>query len=280
MTEESSTPKSNLGSEITKLLPYSTAALIFLGTSKLLFYYSQFGVNIITFLDFGEIITSFLDVLISFVFVLSYSWMQFIDRNKKTEKETENLTQEDEKGKVKINSKTLSSIVFVVLFLLQIAILIYTIHDWFTRNWRSFIIFSTVAGFTLLFLYLLRSIAKKFESPLYKQLFRLSAALLISEMLIICLAFSDYSDVMFNHKYLGTRILFDTKLSDSSNSNLFTSDSSKFYIGNTSRYIFIHDKKFNFTEIIPMSKVIKIEMRVKPISPGLGFNFRRFLSLE
>lgn len=66
MTEEvqpSQSKKIVLSERLIKYSPLIGAFLVFLGLLKLDLYYRHFGINIVEYLDFGEIVTSFLDDL-------------------------------------------------------------------------------------------------------------------------------------------------------------------------------------------------------------------------
>lgn len=255
MSENSTSGMIDYSKELSKLLPYSSAALVFLGTSKLYFYYSRFGINIVSFLDFGEVITSFLDVVIALIFVLSYSWIQFVSPTKNEPVEILNGDNDTRKNKRK------NEIFWILMILLNLGVVIYLSYEWAIRNYRTFIFFIIVTLVAILFVRVLLRIVKNTSSNFYKQLAKLSIVVLVSEMLIIFLSFSEYTEVVYNDKYLDTKIQFNSEVLNSDGAFLFTSDKTKFYIGNTSNYIFIYDSKSKVTEIIPMSKVVKIAIK-------------------
>src|SRR5688572_22936951 len=58
-------------------LPYVGSFIIFLGVTRLIFYYSSFGINIVSFLEFSEIITSFLDIIVIASIFIIFSFIQY-----------------------------------------------------------------------------------------------------------------------------------------------------------------------------------------------------------
>lgn len=55
-----------------QFLPYIGSLLILFGIFRLIVYYQGFGINIINFLDFSEILTSFLDIIVfSIIFIVA-----------------------------------------------------------------------------------------------------------------------------------------------------------------------------------------------------------------
>src|SRR5687767_506597 len=70
--------------EFSIYLPYAGSFIIFLGIIRLMAYYSAFGVPIISYLEFSEILTSFLDILTEIGLLLLLGVMQgFTTANKK-----------------------------------------------------------------------------------------------------------------------------------------------------------------------------------------------------
>lgn len=49
---------------LSQILPYLGSYVVFLGVSRLLYYYESFGITITNYLEFSEILTSFLDIIV------------------------------------------------------------------------------------------------------------------------------------------------------------------------------------------------------------------------
>lgn len=70
-----------------KLLPYLGSFIIFLGITRLIFYYECFGVHITSYLEFSEIITSFLDIIVIVVTLFIFHALKDFLIKSKTEHE-------------------------------------------------------------------------------------------------------------------------------------------------------------------------------------------------
>lgn len=247
--------------DYSKFLPFATAGLIFLGITRLVYYYNYFGVNIVSFLDFGEIITSFLDLVVAFVVIIGFSWVQYI---RTPEKEKDN--NETEKLPKKKSKRAIWNWTWAFLALSATLIyLIYTLSHLLYRNWKGLVIFILVFGIGVLAAYWIYRFCNKHPSKLIRDLGLASIILVLSEMLIIFAAISEYRDVKHNHKYLGTKIVFNNETPMKDSSHTIISDSSHFYIGKTNNYIFIHHKKEATTSVYPMSNVLQIDLKTKSV---------------
>ncbi len=67
--DEKKDPKSN-NNDYSKLLVIAGPILVLFGVTKLIFFYLFFNIEIIKFLDFSEIITSFFNVVVLGIFFL------------------------------------------------------------------------------------------------------------------------------------------------------------------------------------------------------------------
>lgn len=71
------------GLTLTQFIPYIGSILIFLGVLRLTYFYNSFGVSIINYLEFSEILSSFLGAIIfSIVLFLFLSIQNFLIKNK------------------------------------------------------------------------------------------------------------------------------------------------------------------------------------------------------
>jgi hypothetical protein len=58
--------------DISSLTVYVAPLLILFGVTKLILYYSYFNISIVSFLEFSEILTSFLSSIVLYVFLLTF----------------------------------------------------------------------------------------------------------------------------------------------------------------------------------------------------------------
>jgi hypothetical protein len=252
--------------DYSKLIPFVSAGLILLGVSKSLFYYGHFGINILPFLEFGEIITSFLDTVIVFIIGITTAVILFIsDSNNQNRldnkfsalKANDKATKEEflailsEKKKYLKKSRTKIIIIASIGFL----ILIYLHYP----NLKILVIY--FIGLIIIS-FVSSSIFKiyfRHHSKLIKDLCLITIVFIASELLTIIITIKDYNRVK-NAPKIGTNIVFnnDTYLKDSS--HVFISDSLDFYIGQTNKYIFIHHLKKGTTSVYPMSSVVQMDI--------------------
>jgi len=239
--------------EYAKLIPIATGGLIFLGVSRLLFFYNFFGVNILPFLDFSEIITSFLDFVFIYILTILTTWFILVK-----------LTQS-----FWLNSKyilldkgpwTLIIIAAVItLFICNIGFL-FDLKSSIAKKIRIGLMIISVIGVSS-FLFII--IFRRNNSRLIKDLSVLSIILVYLEGITIFLTIHNYQEVKDDKLYFGTRIVFNNEIFLKDSSHTFVSDSSDFYIGQTNKYIFIHHLKDKITSVYPISNVIQMDIKSK-----------------
>lgn len=241
---ESSTATEKKEFDFTKYLPIVTAGLIFLGVSRLLFYYSFFGISILPFLEFGEIITSFLDIIFVYAMALWTMWLFFLIKPNWLMKTTRIEL---------IKNQSLKKVMFMSMMLVILITMLVFIPKPLRVVCAIIIIPSSV--------YLI--VFKKSNSRMIKSLSLLSIIFIYLEVMTIYLTVESYWEVKNEKKYIGTKIVFnnDTTLEDSS--HIFISDSTDFYIGQTNKYIFIHHLRKGITSVYPVSNVVRIDLKTK-----------------
>lgn len=242
------------------VVPY----IIFLGMIRLMFYYSHFGVSIVSYLDISEVITSFFDVLMLIVstFVI-ITFNRFIAHDKKKGGEMSKLKssllkEEDQWKIVKLYFKYLKTrllllLIFVSLFLIC-HLFLNLVTFWEVIFLASFMV--VVLLYVIITIEIERKHLINGSSPgqrRYIGLIFYSLILIISVML-----FSKYqiNEVEFHHSTKGTTIILKS-------GEEIVSKKQKLFIGKTNNYVFFFDKKTKTTDIFPMSeiKMLKIKKR-------------------
>jgi hypothetical protein len=232
---KTATKKASL--DFTKLIGLSPALLILLGTARLGFYYERFNVYILPFLDFSEIITSFLDVtIVGIYFISCFVFIPFLLEPLMTNKKSAWF------GIVQ------AILLIVPLFLLNLLI-----------NKFTAAVLGVVVGFlcilTLVFIFFFK--IAPFIFPSSKQsltnryLFFIGSSLSLVIASLYFLASQQAENVKKHEKYLGVRITFN-------DSTQLISNPVKYYIGNTNNYLFIYDSRINTTTVSKMTDVKSI----------------------
>jgi hypothetical protein len=244
--------------DYTKLIPFATAGLIFLGVSKLLFYYSFFNISIISFLDFGEIITSFLNTVLvmAISIILTVGFFMGIIARKKRE-ELSNPSNKEIKNQNNRHSYRRPRQISIIVLLLSTIILI----PLYRYDWN--LILPIVIWLLISFLsanYFI-PICRSSTSKFVRDLSLIINILIVAESFTLFIAIQDYRNVKYDKRFLGTRIVFNNETFLKDSSHILVSDSSLFYIGKTNSYIFIHNMKEEVTSVYPMSNVLQIDLK-------------------
>lgn len=256
MTTENGNVQSDV--DFVKLIPFATAGLIFLGVTRLYYYYQFFGINIVSFLDFSEILTSFFDIIIVVVIGLGLSWIQFIKiPEKKRSDETGGNARNEQK-------KARWEIFWSIIAILINGYFVYdSIKELLKENWRPIVIFLIFGGLGVLLGAWLYRMSKRVESRVLKNILLLTTIIVVSEMFVIFAATTEFSEVKHDQKYLGTSIVFNKNIVLKDSSKRFVSDSSNYYIGKTNNYVFIYHANENVTTVYRMADVLEIEFKSK-----------------
>lgn len=260
MTSNTNTPPAieKNAFDYTKLIPFATAGLILLGISKLIFFYSFFNIYILSYLEFSEIITSFLDVVTMFTMIGAATWVHFflIKSDQKTLVDTPSIDEPSKEAfrkelkKIKIRKY----ISLAGLFVCVIALMI-------TLNFKPFIIFSVIVGIAWLIFHFVDKLHVRHPSKMIKDFCIITKILIISETTIIFLAFMQYKSIYDDKKYLQATIVFKNEITFKDSSHVFISDRQNICMGQTKNYIFIHHKKDGVTSIYPRECVLKIDIQ-------------------
>ncbi len=238
-------------------IPYLGTLIILLGATKLTIYYSLFGINISSYLEFSEILTLFLSDLLFFIAIifLQYLWI-FLTQPKK---ELDNISQKLHNALTENNllKRILAYAINGINLMLLISLWIIGIPFWLWLSELSFltylhflyILFGVLALDTLIYETRRQWFVKFNEYPkiIYTNLARLFIVLL---GLTISSAYQDYEAVKTNKKYLGTTLnLTDKEI---------ISDSTYYYIGKTRNFVFFHDQNEQTNDIFPIREIKKL----------------------
>ena len=252
--------------KLTTYLPYVGSFIIFLGVARLIFFYSAFGVSIVNFLDFSEIITSFLDIIVIAVFIFAYSFLQgFILRNKESYDEKDELRKQilSEGNFLKriwlhmklCNELFISGLFFIAAFF----------------AWHFFnkdITYSSILWIACLYLcifgllVLMTEISRIHHHSNSTIHYRRFIAMLFYTVLLIGLviyfAHKQVTSIKEDKSTYGVSIILD-------NDQTIVSDSTNYYVGKTVNYLFFHHEKENTTDVIPMTRVKQITYKRKVV---------------
>lgn len=197
------------------------------GILKLFIYYKLFGIFIFEFFDIKEVLTLFANNLLAYLVIIIFTIVIL-------------LLDSQFSGFDVIWLPIIFTGFSVIYFLLRPKVFLYETIMQNILFWGLFFIIiysnryliSNQIGNDSLSLYLLALI-----------LFSLG-------LFSIFNGFNEYYKVKFKNYYSKTILEI--------NGNCFTSNESKYYIGKTEKYVFIHDESTKSSEVIPVSNVDKI----------------------
>ncbi|GEO08316.1 hypothetical protein [Segetibacter aerophilus] len=228
-----------------ELLPYVGSFMIFLGVTRLYFYYLMYGIKIVNFLDFSEILTSFLGVIVPFIvsgFVGFF--MGFMQRNKVSD-ERKIALAEQATANVSISKmclitfqQTKKVMLISLIFGVTFAIVYYLKFQ--KIEWS---ILLQAPGFAILMfviVFIHNSVAHQHNRLNSSNESRRNFGLLLVGMgLVIYTIFdatADAEKVRDKKTNIGTEVLL-------TDSTTIVSDSFNYYIGKTQNFLFIHHEK-------------------------------------
>lgn len=250
--------------KLSNYLPYVGSFIIFLGVTRLIFFYTAFGISIVNFLDFSEIVTSFLDIIVISVFLFATSILQaFILRDKETQDEKEGirkkiLEEEHLFKRLWLHIKLCKELLIGGLILTTT----YFIWHFFNKDITIASVIWGAASFLVCFVLLvtmteISRIHHKSNSSIHYR--RFIALLFYTALfcgLVIYYAHTQADNIKKNKSTFGVTILLD-------NDQAIVSDSSNYYIGKTVNYLFIYHEKDNTADVIPMNRVKQITYKRK-----------------
>jgi hypothetical protein len=225
-----STTNTKQAFDLIKWTSLLTPLIILLGICRLYYYYRSFGINIVPFLEFGEILTSISDYLVTFFVIVSPTFLLLV-------------------AIVAGPYKKITVAWIIAALLLQIIVYVITAAN--VENYFILPIQLVTVVFILplgLYFYLkLRRVAtEKLEMAPY-----ITAS-------IICFILSSSTVGRQNAIYVRRKKAFENVNIRMKDSTTILSDSSYYYIGNTTNYIFFYNEKEKKTTIMKMDDVKSI----------------------
>ncbi len=247
------------------LTSYIGGGLIFLGFVRLMLYYASFGINIINFLDFSEIITTFLDLAVVIVFVGIGMIIQTIWNNESGEIQGTLKKNYDKLQKLRNIENRILRIIgrlkiclvsflhcmvpgFLLLIGLVLSGLIHNHHHFlqyigkllvYLIIWAIIFISSTFRGHAR-------------NSKNIKQLQLLLYGVILF-FVVSTLSLAEVNEVR-KHKKMNN-VSFVLKNDSLVKDTLIISNDNNYYIGNTQKYLFFYHQSNKRTEVIPMDQV-------------------------
>lgn len=245
-----------------QLLPFSGAFLVVLGVSKLFAYYSVFEFNVGPYLEFGEILTSFLDTIIILIFALFSMFLNtFLWSNKETD---ERMT---ERERIQTEENPLKRLGRYILFYLPSlfgAFINLTIFNILSKlfdksyKWSDVWISYLVTIVLLLFLIFLNEIERKHNHFNSSSSIRLWTNIFIFGIIAIGIVYyRGYKE----GKTLKEKKIFVGTIIELENNIKIRSDSSTYYIGSTKNYVYIYHEKDSVVDVIPISRVKMVSLK-------------------
>jgi len=246
----------NPTNKIDRYYKYIGPFIIFLGIIRLITFYNYFGIAIIDYLNFSEIITSFLDIIVFIVLYFVYIYIQ----NYLTSNKSELDIIINKRQKI-IEEKKLWKVILLylnylkkILILELIIIISFGILHFFFKEIANLVV-AVVSIFLItstIFLIISVEIERKHyhlnSTEIRKQF--ISIALISLYLILFIMGYSFYQaySVKNMKSTCGVTIMFD-------NNEIFVSDSTNYYIGKTQNYIFIHHQEKNTTDVFPMTRI-------------------------
>jgi hypothetical protein len=252
--------------KLRKLLPYAGPFLIFLGVLRLIIYYNAFGVKIVNFLDLTEIITSFLDIVVSTIMMLGAQVILTLFSETKEFSEYKDKIVEYAKKEPSFFKRLLlyfKAILWQVIVVFAFAVA----GDWLWTFMDSdheptyivsisfFIIFSL---FVVLVYEIERRHAEAKSSARRRQFIFLTIMFLAFTVAVVLQGWTESRTLKRKNGYAEVVIELDQATTIYCNKNYY-------YIGKTNNYVFLYSEASRSTDVIKMDRVKKITFKNVPL---------------
>jgi hypothetical protein len=232
------------------------AFLIFNGFLKLYIFYGHWNIKIIDYLDFGEIILSFLNdlnIIILFTVIFLFHQLlggkafEFADAKLKGK-----LAIPDSSNPTILSQQPISDIMNFVfakkMWIVLLELLVFTIIFsglFFYTNNRFWLYMAMASFFPLLYIF--------FDTTMLaaKNLSELIALILTFISFTICLAIYDIKEI--------PKIALNNIMTIQTDNETVTTSTTNFLLGKTHDFIYLYDNLTNCTRIIPVDKIKNIE---------------------
>lgn len=235
--------------KIIKITPLAGTVLIFSGVLKLIFFYSHFNIRIIDYLEFQEIITSFLgDFNIIVIFGITMALISFMTFNflgKRTGLPINELLD-----------KMLHIVYphrfryFIGFFTVALILFLLTYFKILSNNYVViyFLTFCTIQMLTYLFLH--KEDNGEIDIPIFFAVLIFGLSLTIS---LYQFAQHDIQEIKTSHSET-TLVLDNTTI-------ICNKQTKNLYIGKTSKFVFVKFDSLNSTMVIPAEDIKRYEFK-------------------
>ena len=250
--------------QLTLFLPFLGSFIVFLGMIRLTFYYSSFGIKIVSFLEFSEIVTSFFDILITVVIIGLFSVVQHFLIKSKKEQDEKSSTRKMivEESSFWRRLPKYFSYFDTYLYSGIAMLLVYWVWSFFNKaiTNQTLLLIPVIFLGGMTFIILIIEIDVKHRqlssNESVRQFYGILMLCLFLLILLIAMTKNEVNGVKEDKTFLGTTIKFD-------NDTVFVSDSSNYFIGKTQNYLFIYHEKDKSTDVYPMSQIKQIVFKQK-----------------
>lgn len=241
-----------------ELIPLFGTALVIMGAGRLMGYYNFFHIPIMHFLDFSEIITSFLDVLTMGGLVIMSGLLGLIKGVRHTSKtfaendlRTTLTTARKKHRNFLIRNAIMILVVTAGTGVMYLFNLIPAVVFW------VLVIIDVCAALFFALMDYEDNIADTLKSlnPLLRFVIKISFITFIMFYIFYLVGFGEGFFTKQTHFYEDVSVFFN-------DNKTMNSDSNNYYIGNTRNYLFYYHEATKASDIIPMSRVNQIQFRV------------------
>jgi hypothetical protein len=244
------------------IIPYLGSFIIFLGVVRLMFYYWQFNIQIISYLEFSEIATSFLDMLLFSIFIGIATIITLFFQANRNNNQNGNITftqisnTESFWQRLKYYPYYIRLIPYCII-MIGLSIILKLIFKTFT--WNEILIFCAFCLTTNVVLIVLVEALIKHQKlgSTKNQWFLIGLVSLFTGCLIITIVktFTEVNDVRERKAYYGTTIVLD-------DSTKLVSDSTNYFISKTQNFVFFYHEKTKTSDVYPMTRVKQLSFKV------------------
>lgn len=244
---------------IEKVIQYGGPFIIFLGVTKLIVFYASFGVNVLPFLEFSEIITSFFDVILISVisFCISMLLQVFVASNNEISR-SEIMHRYFRMRKmffVRLIGYLYINYVLLVNFIVYSAMLwgIYFLFDFLSIQ---IVVISQIALLGLLVVLILFLEVKRVINNLRGFIYSIEIVRYvflgsIVWLVVIFAAKFDAEEIKSMNRTYGTIVIWK-------DSTKIISDSSYYFIGKTNGYLYFYNDTLEVADIFPIESMAKL----------------------
>lgn len=248
--------------KLLKFIPLLSTLLIFFGVFHLFVFYSAFNINIFNYLDFSEIITSFLHQLIFILLevfgAIIFGVFYFPVAKQSAIKYSDLIHTNNYSFLQRLILNIKRNIIFLLIMLWLNIFLVIAYFKLHIFSLNFFVICLLTNSYLMLVNIFSTELNRFFNSHRETRMVGKSMIVLIILLLLLYLYTTVEVEQITRRKYHSGIII---QLVDKEK---LISDSNSYYIGNTKNYLFFYYKNSYKTRVIPMSRVEEINIIKKP----------------